>query len=356
MQNRKILEFRIGFFVLLGVAALFIFIISQGQIARTKGYEIKVAFNYVGGVEVGSPVRVSGVRVGEVKNVSILYEVAPKVVLTLKLKQDIKISRYSQVTIRTLGIIGEKYVEITPSPEKEFLGRGDMIEGVDPFPLERFGNMAEDIVRNLNRVLVDVGKILGAGDTQKNLGNILANTNQTVLKASAFMEKVTELTVSINKTNQELKETVMASRPKIETMLSRIENLAEASQAMVVTAKNKLEDFGETGEEFKKTAVEIRTFFEDLENKGLVARIMQEEELLDNIKQEIALLQTATKQFQASADKFGALSDNLDSVVTQVKAGRGTVGKLLTSDEIYQEVLGFIKDIRLHPWRLFMRK
>ena len=69
-MKRMALELRVGFFVMLAILLILIFAIVKGQFSfRRGGYEVKAAFKYVAGVDRGSPVQVSGVRVGEVKKV-----------------------------------------------------------------------------------------------------------------------------------------------------------------------------------------------------------------------------------------------------------------------------------------------
>jgi len=126
------------------------------------------------------------------------------------------------------------------------------------------------------------------------------------------------------------------------TLNEEIEKLKEPTYKTVI----------ETG----KFVSETRKFVEKLQTQGLIAKLMKEEELLDNLKKEVYLLQETTKQVKDSAEKFNILCSNLDDVVSNIKEGQGTVGKFLTSDEIYREVLDFIKDIKAHPWKLLIRK
>jgi hypothetical protein len=51
----------------------------------------------------------------------------------------------------------------------------------------------------------------------------------------------------------------------------------------------------------------------------------------------------------------GALYKDLDRVIGGMAEGRGTVGKLLTEDEIYNDLRFFVKDIKEHPWKLLRR-
>ncbi len=110
------LQFRVGLFIFLGLIIFFVFVFSQGKILRGKGYDIKVVYNYVGGLDPGAPVRVSGYRVGEVRNIELLLEKdRPRIVVTIRIKPEIRLGRHSRFLVRNYGIIGEKYLAIIPN-------------------------------------------------------------------------------------------------------------------------------------------------------------------------------------------------------------------------------------------------
>jgi len=356
MKKKLNLEFRVGLFVITAIVILLVFIFSQEKITQRKGYDIRVEFNYVGGLEEGCPVRVSGVRVGEVKKIEIQYSVGPKVLVTLKLKPTVQLGYHSRITIRSLGIIGEKYVEISPSSNKKLIQPGEIIDGIDPLPLERFMNLGEDILRSLNEVLVDVKKVVGDDDLQKNIKGILKQSNTAIAKASLVFDRISQLSESLHGTNKEIREILVTNKPKVESALKEIESFASEGKRVVGMLGDKFEEFGEVGEDFKKTSAEIRNFFITLESKGLIAKLLQEEELFDEIKKEIYFLQEATVEIKETAEKFNIVCSSADKLISSVKDGKGSVGKFISSDELYNEVLDFIKDIKTHPWKLFIRK
>jgi len=324
MEKKFTTEFKVGVFVLLGILALFVLIFRLQENAHIKGFELKVEFDYVAGLEIGSPVRVSGVRVGEVKDIEILYGKEPKVLVTLRLKPDIKLGKHTRVTIQTLGIIGERYIEISPSYEKDLLCSGEVIKGIEPFPAEKFVSVGEDVLRNLNKVLIDIQSIVGKKDIQKNVNEIIANLNTATSNLGTFLEKINKISSTLSAledTNKVIKETIISTKPKLDS-----------------------------------TLIEIKTFFENLQNKGLISKILKEEKLFDDIKKELIQIQETTDEIKKSAEKFNSISSNLDSIISDVKKGKGSVGKFLTSDELYNEVVGFVKDIRANPWKLFIRK
>lgn len=85
-------------------------------------YELKVGYNFAGGVEVGSPVRVMGIKVGKVKSIDFApdqksesgEEVKLSITLTISKEAWPTVHRDSRFYINLAGVIGEKFIEITP--------------------------------------------------------------------------------------------------------------------------------------------------------------------------------------------------------------------------------------------------
>lgn len=189
---RKI-EFAIGVFVCVGLILLGIMVVQFGDYQYSgKQYVIYAVFNYTGGVIEGAPVRYAGVDVGKI-SVAELFESSEgltKVRLGLNINEDVKIKQGSEAIINSLGIIGEKYVEIFPGPANaEFIVPGEEIYGTDPVTLE-------EVVAKAGRVLVKLEDALGS------VNNILteetqANVREGIVNFKQFGEDVDRLTNKI---------------------------------------------------------------------------------------------------------------------------------------------------------------
>ncbi|MFA4988966.1 MAG: MlaD family protein, partial [Candidatus Omnitrophota bacterium] len=152
------LELKVGIFVSIGLAVFVIFILSIGGFKTwSSGYRINLRFNFVNGVKVGAPVRFAGVDVGEVKDVRLNFvpeDNCSRVNLNVWIKEDIKIPADSTVWVNTLGLLGEKYVEIMPGSDyASLLGEGQFLIGVDPLPMHQIFRNAENILHSLDEGL-----------------------------------------------------------------------------------------------------------------------------------------------------------------------------------------------------------
>jgi phospholipid/cholesterol/gamma-HCH transport system substrate-binding protein len=145
-------EFKVGVFVVISIALLSMIVFQIGgiNIFGANMYKLNVIFDFVGGVSKDAPVQVAGVSVGDVKNVEIFYNAEQKktqVRLSMMIQKHIKIPKDSVAYINTLGILGEKYVEIVPGEEKDnFLAENDFLKGNNPVQLEKLTESLVDIV------------------------------------------------------------------------------------------------------------------------------------------------------------------------------------------------------------------
>jgi len=125
------LELAVGIFIIAGMVCLAYLTIKLGQleVLGDKGYEIQAVFSSSGGLKTGSSVVIAGVEVGRVKKV-ILDDYQARVTMSLPL--EVKIQEDAIASIKTKGLIGEKYVEISPGGLDENLEQGGVIRDTQP--------------------------------------------------------------------------------------------------------------------------------------------------------------------------------------------------------------------------------
>ncbi|MFH1046581.1 MAG: MlaD family protein, partial [Candidatus Omnitrophota bacterium] len=155
-------DFLIGILVVTAVAALLVLTYRVNKFSFSKGgYELRLAFINSSGVEKNAPVRLSGVEVGAVKDIQLMYDQqGTHVVLTCWLNESAKVRQDSEAFVTMLGIMGEKYVELTTgSATSEFLKPGSIIIGKEPFDTTKFIEKGEQIANNLDSAISDVRKL-----------------------------------------------------------------------------------------------------------------------------------------------------------------------------------------------------
>src|SRR5215469_10095214 len=133
MQSNRTLEIGTGLFVLLGFAAL-LFLSTQLPASGVKfagqkvGYHVTAEFDNIGDLKVGSPVTMSGVRVGEVSSIRFDSKVYKAMVNMRIDSQYNEIPDDSFASIQTEGLLGGKYVGISPGGLDTYLKDGSRID------------------------------------------------------------------------------------------------------------------------------------------------------------------------------------------------------------------------------------
>ncbi len=130
MQSRS-LEILVGFFVCLGIAAIFIMtfrVASLDTVGDHGSYRVSATFDNVGSLAAGSSVKLAGVRIGRVRKIAINPKTFEAVV-TIELAaeyNDIPVDTVAK--IQTAGLLGEQYIALEPGGDDQVLKDGDQLK------------------------------------------------------------------------------------------------------------------------------------------------------------------------------------------------------------------------------------
>ncbi len=129
-MKKGILEFWVGAFVLLGMAAL---VVLSFRVAGGKGgfsgsptYALYAEFSDIGGLKANAPIRAAGVIVGRVENIALDPQTFQAKV-TLKLEKQYQFSSDVSAQILTSGLLGEQYIGLVQGGDETMLNEGDTI-------------------------------------------------------------------------------------------------------------------------------------------------------------------------------------------------------------------------------------
>ena len=127
-------ELLVGLFMIIGIACLAYLSIKLGrmEIIGDKGYKLYAEFSEIGGLNKGASVEIAGVEVGRVRNIS-LSDYQAKV--ELQINSGVKIQEDSIAAVKTKGLLGEKYIQISPGGDEKIIPPGGKIRETQP-PLD----------------------------------------------------------------------------------------------------------------------------------------------------------------------------------------------------------------------------
>jgi phospholipid/cholesterol/gamma-HCH transport system substrate-binding protein len=117
------LEMTVGIFMLIGMLCLGYISIKLGKMEIMGGdyYTVSAVFDSVSGLKPGARVEVAGVEVGKVERISLDPKSGDQAVAHLKIKTGINITDDVIASVRTSGIIGDKFIKLKPGGSDKFL-------------------------------------------------------------------------------------------------------------------------------------------------------------------------------------------------------------------------------------------
>jgi len=129
-MDRSRVNIAVGIFVILGIVALAYLSIQLGQISFLggRGYAVTVDFPSVGGLKAGSAVEIAGVEIGRVESIGLADYQAR---VTLRVHSGVKLQEDVIASIKTKGLIGEKYIRISPGGSEKIIQPNGRIREVE---------------------------------------------------------------------------------------------------------------------------------------------------------------------------------------------------------------------------------
>jgi phospholipid/cholesterol/gamma-HCH transport system substrate-binding protein len=168
-----------------------------GMSTMKKGYHLNAQFNYASAIKKGAPVYLTGVEVGEIKGIKINYSPAgTQVILDAWLDSSAKVREDSKASIVTMGLMGEKYLELTSgSKDSPFLKEGSMIIGREPLMMDEIMDKAMGIANNLDAGIEDLRKLTKDVDmtlveNRAKIDELIGNMNETGKNFKEFSEDI----------------------------------------------------------------------------------------------------------------------------------------------------------------------
>lgn len=289
-------EIKVGLLVLVSFILFVtgIFLVSDIRSFWDKKKTITILFQYADGITKGSPVWYAGFEVGGVKDIKLASGVADRIALTVRISPDAKVRQDSRAEIRSLGMMGSKYVEISPgSPDSPELVSGDTIEGRSPASLSEIIETGGKVARGLVDLVQESKALVSEVRTEYSLKETVHNANQIL--------------IDVRKNAEDLRQIM----------------------------KNVKHVTGEGGDQLVALLKETRDT-----NKDLKTKLTSIESGLNNT------FGQATRSF---AEAEGAVKDVRSILGTNEDNIASIVARL---NETSRNLEALSEDIRLHPWKV----
>lgn len=182
-------EAKVGLLFIISIVGIILFAYFLGVLnpfSNTKS--LNVMYNFAGGIEEGSPVRVMGIKVGKVRKIEFTpefkasngEEVKLKVIIDIEKRAWTSIRKDSKYFINLAGVIGEKFLEVSPgSLDSAELQPGDYVRGEDPPRIDQLISQSYGLAGKVIQILEkNEGKVT---DVITQIDHLVTNVNKTLL-------------------------------------------------------------------------------------------------------------------------------------------------------------------------------
>jgi len=375
MQHDRKTAVLAGLFVVI-CAGLMLTVIAvlarRSQIFR-EHYELRAKFHNVRGLREGAPVRIAGVVVGSVGRIELAPPEAPgQVLLHLRVQENCrqKVRDDSVASIRTLGPLGDKYVEITVgAPGRgRALGEGDLIATEEPMDFYEVADEAHEAMRRLNNIAVSVEESLKQFSRTETLENLdrasesLARVIEGIEKGPGALHTMV-FDPEFGKLARDLKASMAGLRRMIEAaeeeggaarlllgndyqeIVRRLREAADGVQRIVLRVekgRGLLHDlvFDEKGREtlqaLRRAAERLDRLLEDdlAETARSLRRLTEQAEKGDGL---LHALLYDREEARTLAEVREAVK-RLDRIMARVERGEGTLGLLIGDPSVWENI------------------
>jgi phospholipid/cholesterol/gamma-HCH transport system substrate-binding protein len=337
------LEWKVGLLILISSAVLVGFIFVLGNFSLRSGFTLHVDFNYVGSLQPGAPIKVSGIKVGKVKDVELRggavdpalgKRVQVRVTAWIEDRVQDGIRSDAEFFINTAGVLGEQYLEIVPGKDWEHppIAAGQVIHDARVHDPPR----TDLVVARLYEVLDGVSSVLR--DEKTSIKALLANSASAVSEVNTLLvENRAQLGQLIAEAGGVAKE-AKVTLGKVNAGLGdgrAVASLLASADGTLRAAQQTMSTLTPPATAFLTDATRVT---------GLVT------------EQRVDRTLAAADKAAAAAGQAGGLIDNVNGLVTDLRAGKGTAGALLARDDLYSDLRELIRDLKRNPWKFFWKE
>jgi phospholipid/cholesterol/gamma-HCH transport system substrate-binding protein len=328
-------EIKVGAFVLAGLVAVggVIFMIGEERQLFERKIDYQVSFTDVQGLRPGSPVRMGGLDIGTVSKVAYATdENDRKIYVTVAIlsAQSKRIKTDSIATIEGKGLLGDKMVSVTTgSPRAGALAPGSVIKSQDAEDMSqlmsKLGSITikvEKVVENLQQTtgaLADSGLHEDIRGTMSSLNSVMGSLERKegyagkILSDPAEAERLSQVVKNLSATTAELQKSAQG----VNQILDRVRTGPGLVHEVLYGEESAkaISQFGGAADELRITLKGVR------EGNGVARSLIYGDD--------------SSQAFMAN---LNAASDDIRQITANLRAGKGTIGALLTDPSVYEDL------------------
>ena len=283
----KLREFRVGLFVILGIAGFFTFLFLMTDPGTFRGrYNVLTRVDDAQGVRNGDPVRIKGINIGSVQSAQLDGD---GVLITLEIEGDWRIPAGSRIEMYSEGVLGGMIVSVVPGQGEGFIEPMGMIPG----------ETSPDLLASAGGLAVDAEHILGRVRTLLNDSSVAA-AGEVVTYLRDAVSDLSELTAGQATQVRTFMESLQRSAENVEGITAAEEwkrTLASADAALTILDR--------TSGEAEKTVASLNAILGRMERgEGTLGRLLTDESLYEQLEATTATLNDLLADVKANPGRY----------------------------------------------------
>jgi phospholipid/cholesterol/gamma-HCH transport system substrate-binding protein len=335
----KSLEYKVGALIVISLVLLGGFLALLGNFSFRGGTRIRVNYDFSGNLQSGAAVKISGIKVGKVEEVRYLGgEVDPdtgkrvqvRVVAFVEDRVKESIRKNAEFFINTQGVLGEQYLEIQPgSWDQPPLDPSHSVAGVNPPRTDLIVARLYEFLDSITGLLRDDKDLI-----------------KDVLQSGASAVRTLDDLLKTNKV-------------EIGHLLGNVDALSKQAADLLGSIRAGVGD----ATALKATLGNIESISGSIKRdiEPLIAKAKKALDGVDRVTSVVGpgerdKLQKALDELVTVGEKAEKLTSDAQSLVADVKKGKGTAGALLVDPQIYDDLKELVRDLKRNPWKFFWKE
>jgi phospholipid/cholesterol/gamma-HCH transport system substrate-binding protein len=217
-------QLKLGIFVFLGSIAIAVSVIAAGSFSLKRTYSVYAKFDNISGVTKKAKVKIAGVDVGVLRAVSLEDSQAN---LKLSIDKNVKLYRNGVARIVSMGVIGTKYIEISPGD----LNSGELKEG--DYIFTEASSSLELMLKNISTRADKAINNEEYGDMMENLADAIYSLKDVMQNLDLENKNISEIINNLNKFSRDFAAISSENRDDLRAVVVRIRNVSEKLDSLI---------------------------------------------------------------------------------------------------------------------------
>jgi phospholipid/cholesterol/gamma-HCH transport system substrate-binding protein len=298
---------KIGLFMLVALIILGVFIIRIEDIPvgeRGERLTVTARFPSAAGLDRKAPVRIAGVRIGKVETVRLDGSEA---VLEISLDPNVRLHQGASAQISSMGMLGDRYVEIFPGdPTAPLLPPGSELGGVTPPTFDDVMKVATEIGTDVKEVTEALRLSIGGDQGAEKIEEIVDNIRELT---ASLKELIAANQVNVNQTTENFREFSATLRDELPRIADKMNLLADQLNEVVgenrENAQASLANIREVSAKLRTTADNLNAITDKIASgEGTIGKLVNDDETVENLNETLDSIDGGVKTLQNSIGRF----------------------------------------------------